>query len=63
MPHEGPASVKELDFTENYAPALLVLLRIAHMSFKDVPQSPTDTDLLRLAMLCDKFRYVKLVQP
>lgn len=48
--------VQELDFTDDYAGALLVLLCIAHLKFDDVLNNhqPPRKVLIGLALLCDK---------
>jgi hypothetical protein len=55
--------VEELDFTDDEPDALLVLLRIAHLQFKDVPTSPSYEILLNLAILCDQYSCVALARP
>jgi hypothetical protein len=37
----GGVTIKELDFTEDYPLALLILLRVAHLRFRAVPVSPS----------------------
>ncbi|KAG4438575.1 hypothetical protein IFR05_005950 [Cadophora sp. M221] len=50
-------SVEELDFTEDNSEALLILLRIAHCDFANVPNTVSYTELLNLAVLCDQPDY------
>ena len=61
---------KESDATEIPLPdddieAILLVLRIAHLRFKEIPQrhNLTIDALLNLAVVCDKYDLVKLVQP
>ncbi|KAN0096848.1 hypothetical protein V8E51_015653 [Hyaloscypha variabilis] len=57
-----PVPVKELDFTEDDPTALLVL-RVAHLCFKNVPSSPSYELLVKLATLCDQYDCIDLVRP
>ncbi|PMD53301.1 uncharacterized protein K444DRAFT_635528 [Hyaloscypha bicolor E] len=71
----GGVTIKELDFTEDYPLALLILLRVAHLRFRAVPVSPSTMDkannnniirfelLVQLATLCDEYDCVDLVKP
>ncbi|KAE9371889.1 hypothetical protein N431DRAFT_492163 [Stipitochalara longipes BDJ] len=59
----GTLPIKELDFTEDDATALLVLLRVAHLRFKQIPASPSYELLVKLAVLCDQYDCVDLVRP
>jgi len=60
---EVPKS-KELDFTEDNGEALLILLRIAHLQFHELPEKEMSLDfLLNLAILCDMYDCQKLVKP
>ncbi|CZR66909.1 uncharacterized protein PAC_16810 [Phialocephala subalpina] len=55
--------VKEVDFRDNDSEALLVLLRIAHLQYNDVPTTLTYKTLLDVAVLCDRYNCVELVEP
>jgi hypothetical protein len=55
--------VNEVDFSEDDAEALLILLRIAHFKFAMVPQTVDFTTLSNLAILCDQYDCVHLVKP
>lgn len=52
-----------VEFPGDDPDAMLILLRIAHLQFKDVPKSVTFACLAELAVLCDKYDTVGLVQP
>ena len=43
--------------------ALLLVLRIAHLDFKNLPSKLDDQEVWHLADLCDKYDIVKLVRP
>jgi len=58
------APVAELDFTEDNSEALLLLLRITHLQFKEIPQKKLEYPLLlQVAILCDLYDCVELVNP
>ncbi|KAF4610395.1 hypothetical protein G7Y89_g15724 [Cudoniella acicularis] len=57
------AFVMGLDFTEDNSDALLILLRIAHLDFKRIPFKVPFLTFLNIAILCDKYDCVELVQP
>jgi hypothetical protein len=52
-----------LDFTDDLIDALLILLRIAHLQFDLVPSTLDKSMLAEVAILCDRYDCVKLVQP
>jgi hypothetical protein len=52
-----------LDFREDDADALLVLLRIAHLDFVSVKKKMTISELYNVAILCDKYDCVHLIKP
>ncbi|TVY16515.1 hypothetical protein LARI1_G005613 [Lachnellula arida] len=55
---------KELDFTEDNADAFLILLRIAHLQFSELPVEELSFDLLfQLATVSDKYDCIQLVIP
>ena len=43
--------------------ALLILLDIAHLNFNRIPRTLTLEQLFQIAILCDKYDTVKLIQP
>ncbi|KAJ8059604.1 hypothetical protein OCU04_011259 [Sclerotinia nivalis] len=53
----------ELDFTEDNAEALLVLLRIAYLQFSTVPSNLPYVILYNVTVICDKYNCTKLVKP
>lgn len=56
--------VKELDFTEDNADALLVLLCIAHLRFEDIlNDTPPRHLLIDLAIICDAYLCQDLIKP
>jgi hypothetical protein len=52
-----------VEFPEDDPNMMLILLRIAHLQFNEVPKSITFACLRELAVLCDKYDTVGLVQP
>ena len=58
-----PASDELLDFREDDADALLLLLRIAHLDFISVKKRLSIAELYNLAILCDKYDCVHLIKP
>lgn len=54
---------KQIDFSEDSGEALLILLRIAHCQFKKLPSTLDYETIVELAILCDKYDCVELVQP
>jgi len=60
---DSEPSAKELDFEEDDNVALLLLLKIAHLQFTDVPAKLSYEELMNVAILCDKYDCVKLVKP
>jgi hypothetical protein len=59
----SPQPVPQLDFTSDTPSALAILLRIAHLQFRRVPKSMCYSQLLQIAILCDQYACVDLVQP
>ena len=55
--------VEELDFTEDPADALLILLNITHFHFADIPSTLSTSTLSEIAILCDQYNCVLLVKP
>ncbi len=58
-----PASHEPLDFREDDADALLLLLRIAHLDFISIKKQLSVSELYNLAILCDKYDCVHLIKP
>lgn len=54
---------KEIDLSDDSGEALLILLRIAHCQFSKVPASLESKTILDMAVLCDKYDCVGLVNP
>lgn len=52
-----------LDLTEDDAYSVLILLRIAHLQFHKVPRKLEYGALLKVALLCDYYDCIGLVQP
>ena len=59
--HGAPAA--EINFSEDDSEALLTLLRIAHLRFDDVPTAVGYEQLLNLAVLCNQYLCVNIVEP
>jgi hypothetical protein len=56
--------VQDLDFTEDNAEALLVLLCVVHLRFEDIMyDSPPKQVLIDLAFLCDQYFCHHLIRP
>ncbi|TVY84255.1 hypothetical protein LSUE1_G001356 [Lachnellula suecica] len=56
-------AVEELDFKEDDVDTLLILFRIVHLQFGDIPVSLTLDALHQVAVLCDMYDCAGLVQP
>lgn len=54
---------REVHFAEDDGDALLLLLRIAHLEFAELPATLTYEQLLDVAILCDKYDVLRLVRP
>ena len=52
-----------MDLTNDDPDALLILLRISHLQFSEVPLHVTYTLLVHLAVLCDKYEMAQLLIP
>lgn len=52
-----------VELPEDHPEALLLLLRIAHSQFQDVPTELHVTALHQLAVMCDKYDCVQLTRP
>lgn len=60
---ESDNMVNELDFSDDNGRALLLLLQIAHLQFRRVPADIDFQLLHQVAVLCDLYDCVGLVQP
>ena len=58
---EGTA--EEISFPSDDPDALLVMLRIAHLQFKDVPSLLEFKELVNVAAACDKYEMVSISRP
>jgi hypothetical protein len=54
---------KEIDCSEDDPVALLILLNIAHLQFRSIPATLSYEDLYNVAILCDQYDCIQLVQP
>jgi hypothetical protein len=67
FPHWRDATaspVEEVDFTEDNAEALLILLCIAHLKFEQtLNKTPSREILIQLTMMCNKYFCHDLVKP
>ena len=52
-----------MELTNDDPDALLILLRISHLQFSDIPSQVTYTLLVHLAVLCDKYKMAQLFFP
>ena len=57
------AGVREVHLADDDPDALLLVLRIAHLQFRDITSEPTFDQFLNIALICDKYDIVPLVQP
>jgi hypothetical protein len=57
------SSAKEIPFPEDDAQAMSVILHLAHLRYKKVPKSMNFSDLVKLAVICDKYDVVSIVRP
>ena len=53
----------EVQFVEDDAAALLLILRIAHLQFREVPKVLHFQELVNLAVVCDKYDTAGLARP
>lgn len=60
---EAQESSKEIDFPDDDADALAILLRIAHLGWRQVPGTISFDNLADLAVLCDKYDMIHFVRP
>jgi hypothetical protein len=59
----GSLAQKEIDCSCDGPVALLILLNIAHLQFRSIPATLPYLDLYNVAILCDQYDCVQLVQP
>lgn len=60
---EAQGSQEEIPLPDDDADALLIVLRIAHLAWREVPESISFDNLADLAVLCDKYDVIHLVRP
>lgn len=60
---QSPQPAEELDFKDDPADALLVLLQIAHFKFASIPTTLSRVTLYNMAILCDQYDCIHLVTP
>ena len=53
----------EVQFVEDDANALLMILRIAHLQFREVPEVLSFHGMVKMAVICDKYDTTGLVRP
>ena len=63
MEADTSAGSREIRLAEDDPEALLIILRIAHLQFRQLPTALDFKELLRLAIICDKYDVVGLVRP
>ncbi|TVY84248.1 hypothetical protein LSUE1_G001357 [Lachnellula suecica] len=56
-------AVTDIDFKDDDSEALLILFRIIHMQFDDVPKKLSLAQLLQVATLVDQYGCIKVVRP
>ncbi|KAF3914452.1 hypothetical protein AA313_de0201892 [Arthrobotrys entomopaga] len=59
----GDSKISVLSLPEDDADAMLVLLRIMHYKNQTIPKSLTYSELLQIAIICDKYNCDNLVFP
>lgn len=60
--HFKEAKEREVEFPEDDLDALLIILCIAHLRFRQLPESVTFRGLVNLAVVCDKYDTVAIVR-
>ena len=56
------AETQEVEFPEDDLDALLIILRVAHLKFRDLPESVSFDGLVNLAVICDRYDTVGVVR-
>ncbi|KAH8802901.1 hypothetical protein F5884DRAFT_489470 [Xylogone sp. PMI_703] len=59
----GSHKANQIDFKEDDGQALLLILRIAHLRFNQIPNKLVYEELLEIAVLVDQYDCYELVQP
>lgn len=57
------STAKEVSFPDDDPAALLIVLRIAHLRFKEVPDKLSFKNLVSVTVICDKYDTVSVVRP
>ena len=60
--HFKEAEKQEVEFPDDDLDALLIILRVAHLKFRELPNSLSFKELVNLAVVCDKFDAVGVVR-
>lgn len=53
--HFKEAEKQEVEFPDDDLDALLIILRVAHLKFRELPESLSFKELVNLAVVCDKY--------
>lgn len=61
--HFLESTAKEISFPDDDPTALLIVLRIAHLRFKEVPDSLGFEEIVNVSVICDKYDTVSIVRP
>ena len=61
--HFREAERQEVEFPDDNLDALLIVLRVAHLKFRDLPKSLSFDGLVNLAVVSDKYDTVGIVRP
>jgi hypothetical protein len=57
------SKLNEIPFADDEPEALLLVLRIAHLRFHEIPQQLPDEKLVEVATICDKYDTVAVCRP
>jgi hypothetical protein len=60
---EAEATISKIPLPDDDPDALLLLLQIAHLKFKDLPNTLSFQNLYQLAVVCDKYDAVGPIRP